>query len=131
MIVVDSSVWIDHFNGAINPSTQLLRGLSESDILVGDLVMAEVLQGFRRQTDFYATQEILSAFELRSMVGFEIAVEAARNYRSLRERGATPRNTIDTLIATFCIVNDHELLHSDRDFDLFEKHLALRVLRAS
>jgi len=130
MIVVDSSVWIDHFNRRSSPSIELLDGLSGSQLLVGDLIMAEVLQGFRKESDFHRAQEVLSAFEFRSMVGRDIAIAAAQNYRSLRQRGLTPCNTIDTIIATFCVMNGHQLLHSDRDFDLFEKHMSLQVLAA-
>jgi len=130
MIVVDSSVWIDHFNGRSNPSINLLDGLSGSQLLVGDLILAEVLQGFRSAADFNTALEVLSAFEVRAMVGREVAIEAARNYRGLRARGLSPRNTVDTLIATFCILTGHFLLHNDRDFDQLEKHLGLRVLAA-
>jgi len=127
MIVVDSSVWIDHFNGRNTPSLELLDGVSGSQLLVGDLIMAEVLQGFRKKSEFHRAQGVLSAFEFRSMVGRDIAIAAAQNYRSLRERGVTPRNTIDTMIATFCVVNNHQLLHDDRDFDPFERFMGLQV----
>lgn len=63
------------------------------------------------------------------MLGPEIAVKAATNYRRLRERGVTVRKTIDTIIATFCIEYGHQLLHQDRDFFYFEKHLGLRVVQ--
>lgn len=130
MIVVDSSVWIDYFNGRKTPTVELLDQISANPILVGDLIMIEVLQGFRRETDFRRAQEILGAFELGAMLSPEVTIAAARNYRNLRESGRTPRNTIDTIIATFCIVNDHELLHDDRDFDSFQKHLGLKVVAA-
>jgi len=126
MIVVDSSIWIDYFNGRRSPAVELLDKVSASPILVGDLIMIEVLQGFRRESDFLRARETLAAFEFGAMVSHEIALAAARNYRVLREKGHTPRNTIDTIIATFCIVGDHELLHDDRDFEPFAKHLGLK-----
>jgi predicted nucleic acid-binding protein len=92
--------------------------------------MAEVLQGFPEEDDFRRAEEIFAVLEFQPMVGREIAVAAARNYRTLRARGITVRKTTDVLIATFCIAREHELLHSDRDFDAFERHLGLRVLRA-
>jgi predicted nucleic acid-binding protein len=127
MIVVDSSIWIGHFNGRSSPSLELLDRLSGSQILVGDLIMAEVLQGFRRESEFHRAREVLSAFEFRSMLGPDIAIATARNYRNLRESGVTPRNTIDTVIATFCVVHNHQLLHHDRDFVPFERLIGLRV----
>ena len=90
--------------------------------------MTEVLQGFRSEADLRKARELLAMFEFRTMLGREIAIAVAHNYRNLRQRGVTPRNTIDTIIATFCVVNNHQLLHNDRDFDLFEKHLGLQVV---
>jgi predicted nucleic acid-binding protein len=129
MIVVDSSVWIDHFNGRFTREVVVLSGLSEQ-VLVGDLIMAEVLQGFASENAFWGVQQVFSALEFRPMCGHAIVVAAARNHRRLRSLGVTPRSTIDTIIATFCISGGHELLHSDRDFDPFERHLGLRVIRA-
>jgi predicted nucleic acid-binding protein len=130
MIVVDSSVWIDHFNGRSTLETSALERLAGQRIVIGDLVMAEVLQGFRREDDFRRAQRIFAALEFRSMVGLEIAIAAARNHRRLRARGVTVRTTINSLIATFCIIEHHELLHCDRDFDPFERYLGLRVIKA-
>ena len=129
MIVVDSSVWIDNFNGRLTREVVALRGVREP-ILVGDLIMAEVLQGFASENAFWGVQQVFSALEFRPMCGRAIAVAAARNHRRLRSLRITPRSTIDTIIATFCIAGGHELLHSDRDFDPFERHLGLRVIRA-
>jgi predicted nucleic acid-binding protein len=128
MIVVDSSVWIDYFNGRATPAVQALARLSEALLLIGDVIMIEVLQGFRTESQFRRAEEFFTRFEFDSMVGREIAIAAGRNYRALRERGVTPRKTIDTIIATFCVTNGHYLLHSDRDFELFEKHLGLQVV---
>lgn len=130
MLLVDSTVWIDYFNGIENPQTDFLdRTLDQVPILVGDLILAEVLQGFRSDTDFDAARRLLTRFTQTQMVNPALAVQSARNYRALRQKGITVRKTIDSLIATYCIENDHELLHNDRDFDAYEQHLGLLVVR--
>lgn len=127
MIFVDSSIWIDYFRGIESPQTDKLDSLfSTNKIIVGDLVLTEVLQGFDSESQF---SEALSLFETVHFVrlgGYLIAVESARNYRKLRARGFTIRKTVDSLIATTCILNGYELLHNDRDFVPFEKHLGLK-----
>ena len=128
MLVVDSTVWIDYFNGAETPQAGFLhRVLDKTPILVGDLILAEVLQGFRHEADFEAARRALAKFTQAQMVSPALAVQSARNYRFLRQKGVTVRKTMDCLIATYCIENDHELLHSDSDFDSYEKHLGLLV----
>jgi predicted nucleic acid-binding protein len=129
MIVVDSSVWIDYFNGRPTLQTEILQRQFRTRLLIGDLIMAEVLQGFAAEDEFRLAQEILARLEFQPMAGREIAIAAARNYRNLRMRGVTVRGTVDAIIATFCIERGHVLLHSDRDFDGFELHLGLIVLR--
>jgi predicted nucleic acid-binding protein len=129
VILVDTSVWIDYFNGRATPWTDLLDRLLEAEhVLMGDLILVEVLQGFRSDLEFHRARRHLETLEFRGMVSREIAIAAARNHRVLRARGVTARKTIDTIIATFCIVDGHELLHCDRDFDAFERHLGLRVV---
>jgi predicted nucleic acid-binding protein len=128
--MVDSSVWIDYFNGILCAETNLLdRLMGRRELLVGDLILAEVLQGFRSESDVTRALGYFEPFEFCSMGGRETAVAAARNYRFLWEKGVTVRTTIDTLIATFCIAEGHELLHHDRDFDPFERYLGLRVIK--
>jgi predicted nucleic acid-binding protein len=130
VILVDTSVWIDYFNGRATPETDLLeRMLGSERLLFGDLILAEVLQGFRSESDFRQALRLLGALEFCPIGGREIAILAAKHYRTLRARGVTVRKTIDVLIATFCIKRSHLLLHSDRDFDGFERHLGLGVLR--
>ena len=130
MLVVDTSVWVDYFNGVENPQTDFLNTiLDKTPILIGDLILAEVLQGFRHDPDFEKVRRILGKFMQESMVNPMLAVQGARNYRFLRQKGGTVRKTIDSLIATFCIENDYELLHNDSDFDGYEEHLGLRVIR--
>ena len=129
MLVVDTSVWVDYFNGVENPQTDFLNTiLDKTPILIGDLILAEVLQGFRHDPDFEKVRRILSKFMQESMVNPVLAVQSARNYRFLRQKGVIVRKTIDSLIATFCIENDYELLHNDSDFDGYEEHLGLRVI---
>ena len=128
MIFVDSSVWIDYFRGACTSQAELLDSLLGSEpLLIGDLVLAEVLQGFQNDRDFNKAKQLLTSFQTVNVVDTEIAIQAARNFRILRGHGVTVRKTIDTLIATRCIKNGFVLLHSDKDFDPFEDHLGLRV----
>ena len=127
MIFVDSSVWIDYFRGIATKETESLDELLGAEpIAIGDLVLAEVLQGFKSDRDFNQAKKLLISLVMVDMLGHEIAIQAARNFRFLRERGITVRKTIDTIIATYCIENDLALLHSDRDFDAFTEHLNLR-----
>ena len=129
MILIDSTVWVDYFNGRITPQTNYLDSILTSvPILVGDLILAEVLQGFRQDADFEQARRALSKFEIVSMVSPDLAIQSARNYRTLRKKGITVRKTIDSLIATFCIENSHDLLHNDSDFDPYEQHLGLQVI---
>ena len=129
MILVDSSVWIDHFRGNDTPQVALLdRVLASEPVAIGDLILVEVLQGFTNDRDFNQARRLLTALTVIEIGGAGIAVQTAQNFRRLRALGITVRKTIDTLIATRCIVDGLTLLHSDRDFDPFEQHLGLRVL---
>jgi len=128
MVVVDSSVWIDYFNGRPSLQTDALDGLlGRRHVVVGDLILAEVLQGFRRDRDFRQARRLLAAFPTASMVGPELAVRAAENYRRLRRLGVTVRKTIDVMIGTYCIARRLPLLHSDTDFEPMTRHLGLRM----
>ena len=129
MIVVDSSVWIDFFRGTRTPQAEKLDVLlGTTRIAVGDLILAEVLQGVRDEGEFQQVRKTLDSFEQVDLVGRDIAIQAAKNFRKLRDLGLTVRKTIDTLIATRCIESNFALLHSDRDFDAFEMHLGLQVV---
>jgi hypothetical protein len=129
MLLVDSTVWVDYFNGYATPQCDYLESIvANVPILVGDLILAEVLQGFHHDTDFEKARHALGRFSMASLVNPALAVQSARNYRYLRQMGVTVRKTIDSLIATYCIENDHELLHRDADFDGYEQHLGLRVV---
>ena len=127
MIFVDSSVLIDYFNGKENWQVEKLDEILGKEIVViGDYVLVEVLQGFRKDKDYSTAKEILSNFPCLNMLGEEIAIKSADNYRKLRKKGITIRKTIDVIISTFCIENDLELLHNDKDFFPFEKYLGLK-----
>jgi len=127
LILVDSSVWIDYFKGTVTPQTEKLDGLLGSEPLaIGDLILTEVLQGFAEERDFEQARKLLTSLTVVDLGGEDIAIQAARHFRVLRSLGVTVRKTIDVIIATRCIENDYELLHSDRDFDAFVKYLGLR-----
>ncbi len=131
MVLIDTSVWVDFFNGTTTPqSDQLDALLGSGRVLTGDLILAELLQGFARDADYHRARELLTDLPYMDLVGRELALAAADNYRKLRARGITVRKTIDVLIGTACIAHGHELLHSDRDFDPMEKALGLKVFRA-
>lgn len=128
MILVDSSVWIDHFRDAATEPVFRLRGLIEREqLLVGDLVLCEVLQGLRSDAEARLVEGALREFELVSLVDRELAIIAAANYRLLRGRGVTVRTTVDLIIGTFCIERGHALLHNDRDFAPMERFLGLQT----
>ena len=129
MLVVDSSVWIDFFNDADHPSVELLDQLlahGEVRIVVPDLVLFEVLRGFRLESELRQVRRLLESLSIEPAGGEELALAAVQHYRSLRAQGFTVRSGIDVLVAAYCIENDYALLHRDRDFDAFE---ALRGLR--
>lgn len=126
MIVVDSTVWIDFLNGRNSPHVRRVQALlGESEIIIGDLMLCEVLQGLANERAARDVEALLRRFDIVPMAGDAIAVAAARNYRSLRARGVTVRKTIDLLIGTWCIENRRPLLHNDRDFRLMARHLGL------
>lgn len=124
--MVDSSVWIDYFRGTPTPQTDRLDALLGTEpIVMGDLILAEVLQGFASERDFNQALKLMTALVVVNLAGRDIAIQAARNFRHLRAQGVTVRKTIDTVIATYCIENELPLLFSDRDFDPFVDHLGL------
>jgi predicted nucleic acid-binding protein len=130
MILVDSSVWIDYFNGDDHPYTRKVDDiLGLQEIVIIDLVMTEVLQGFRVKKDFDAALKVLEAFTFEFAGGRDVAVQAARNFVYLRSIGFTIRKTVDTMIATTCILKGFQLLHNDRDFLPFEEHLGLQTIK--
>ena len=132
MLVVDSGVWIDFFAARPSPAREALRGLldhGEVRIVVPDLVLFEVLRGFRRERDHRQARLLMEGLHVEGTASHALALAAAQHYRSLRSQGLTVRSPIDVLVAAFCIENDYALLHDDRDFSAFERHRGLRVWR--
>lgn len=130
MILVDTSVWIDYFNG--NPSWQtdlLEKYLSGEPIVMGDLILTEILQGFRSDKDYKTAKSFLNALPFRQMGGYDVAIRSAQNYRKLRKAGITVRKTIDVIIATFCMLEGLTLLHDDRDFEPIAAHFPLETAK--
>ena len=129
MILVDSSVWIDYFNGVPTWQTNSLDDcLSNVLVVTGDLILPEVLQGFRSDKDFETAKNFLSDLPFRQIGGYNVAIQSAQNYRSLRKAGVTVRKTIDVIIATFCIIEGLTLLHDDHDFNPMETYFSLKTL---
>ena len=129
MILVDTSVWIDYFRGVATRQTdQLDHLLGQEELAIGDLILAETLQGFSTDQSFERGRKLLLSLTVVELGGQDVAVQAAKNFRALRELGITVRKTIDTIIATRCIESGHRLLHDDRDFEPFATHLGLRVV---
>jgi len=127
LIFVDSSVWVDYFNGIQSAETNYLDGLLGTEpVGLGDLVLIEVLQGFRRDRDYATAKGLLTSLAIFTLGGQGMAIKSADNFRLLRKKGITVRKTIDVLIATYCINKNLPLLHSDKDFDSFQKYLKLR-----
>ena len=128
MILVDSSVWINYFNGIPTWQTDLLDNyLSNVPVVIGDLILAEVLQGFRSDKDYETAKNLLSTLPFRQIGGYDVAIQSAQNYRFLRKASVTVRKTIDIIIATFCIMEGLTLLHDDRDFDPMVSHFSLKT----
>jgi len=124
--MVDSSVWIDYFKGTINKQTDFLNSaLGTQSLCIGDLILTEVLQGFRLDKDYRQARVLLSELTIYEILGVKIAQQSANNFRSLRKRGITVRKTADVIIATFCIEQKLPLLFTDKDFKPFVDHLGL------
>jgi len=127
MTLVDSSVWIDYFNGRPTLETEHLdKLLGAEPVALGDLILTEVLQGFHLNKDYETAKELLTSLSVFDLLGTDQAIRCAENFRALRMKGIKVRKTADVIIATFCIDNDLPLLHRDKDFGPFHKHLRLR-----
>ena len=127
MILVDSSVWVDYFTGKHTPAADRLDLLLGDELVaIGDLMLTEVLQGFRADRDYRQARKLLLSLTVLNVLDTGIALKSAANFRALRKRGITVRKTIDAIIATYCIENGLPLLHSNKDFEPFHKHLGLK-----
>lgn len=130
MVLVDTSVWVDYFNGVRTPQSEWLdRLIGSGRLLTGDLILVELLQGFSTEKDYRTARKLLLELPCAELVGREGALVAADYYRRLRKLGVTVRKTIDLLIGAYCIQHGHELLHADKDFDPMQQHLGLRILQ--
>ena len=127
MIIVDSSVWIDYFKGISTPQVDRLdQLLILKPIAIGNLILTEVLQGFRQDDDYDMAKRLLTSLTVFNLLEADLAIKSADNFRTLRKQGITVRKTIDVIIATFCIESNHELLFADRDFQPFVQHFGLK-----
>jgi predicted nucleic acid-binding protein len=130
MIVADTSAWIDFFNGVNASHTNALDyELLHSRVAIGDLIIVEILQGFRDEKQYKLVKQIIDNLEYYDFVGKDIAYKSAENFRILRKKGITVRKTIDVIIGTFCIENNFSLIHNDKDFEPIEKYLGLEIRR--
>jgi predicted nucleic acid-binding protein len=130
MLVVDSSVWIDFFRGADTPAKAKLKSLlaqGGTEIIVPDLVLYEVLRGFRHEREYRGALQLMRGFEWESAFSPELAQEAAQHYRAMVGQGFTIRSELDVMIGAFCIERDYTLLHNDRDFATMHHLRGLRV----
>ena len=129
MVLVDSSVWINYFNGKNTWQTEILdQMLLQIPLFTGDLILTEVLQGFRKENEYNKAKEVMSILSCQQLGGYEIAIKSAENYRKLRKKGITVRKTIDVIIGTFCISENIPLLHDDKDFEPMVKYLDLKSI---
>lgn len=127
MVLVDSSVWIAYFNGQVNTETDYLDAiLGTEPVAIGDLILTEVLQGFRSDIHYRKAKTLLTSLTVYPLLGAALAIKSADNYRLLRRRGITIRKTADVIIATYCIEHGLHLLYTDRDFNPFVQHLKLQ-----
>ena len=127
-VLVDSSVWIDYLNGQLKPQTpHLSAALDNDEVITGDLILMEVVQGMRTDAQVRGVLQLLDPLPCYTLGGREMAIAAAENYRRLRKRGVTVRKSVDVLIATWCIESNVALLHADEDFDAMEL-LGLKVV---
>jgi predicted nucleic acid-binding protein len=127
VIVVDSSVWIDYFNGVDSAASERLDALlGVEPLAVGDLILTEVLQGFRSDAHYKTAKDLMTSLTVVEMLGQKMAIKSAENYRSLRARGITVRRTVDVIIATYCIEHGLPLLFEDKDFAPFVRYLGLK-----
>lgn len=126
MVLVDTSVWTNYFQGIYSIQGDRLDILLDSErVATGDLIITELMQGFRTKRQVADAQQIISRLEYFNLVGKDIAIKAAENYRFLRKKGVTIRKAIDVIIGTFCIENRIKLLHSDHDFEPMIEYLDL------
>ncbi len=124
--MVDSSVWIDYFNDNDCPEVVYLDAvLGIKPVVIGDIILTEVLQGFKGDKEYNKAKQLLTALPIFQLSNKVLAIKSAENYRMLRKKGITVRKTIDTIIATYCIEQNIPLLFTDKDFLPFVKFIGL------
>jgi len=129
MVLADTSVWIDYFNGVSTWQSDRLDLLLDTEpVALGDLILTEILQGFRNESDFRKAQAFLADLPFYELGGYAVCLQAARNYRAIRAKGVTVHKTIDVIIATACVEWNFKLLHNDRDFDALQKIIGMGVV---
>ena len=129
MVLADTSVWIDYFKGVSTWQSDRLDLLLDTEpVALGDLILTEVLQGFRNDRDFRKAQTFLADLPFYELGGYAVCLQAARNYRALRAKGVAIHRTIDVIIATACVEWNFKLLHNDRDFDALQKFIGFEVV---
>ena len=124
MITADSTVWIGYFNGEDTPQIRALDAAlddSSNEVVLLDVVLMEVLRGFRHTRELELARKALAPLPVASAGGETVALEAAALYRRLRMNGITVRGPIDLLVGAWCIHHDCLLIHSDRDYDAMEQ----------
>ncbi|MFH0921884.1 MAG: PIN domain-containing protein [Fibrobacterota bacterium] len=128
MTLVDTSVWVNYFNGKRYHQTDLLTGLISQykDICVCGLVLTEILQGIKSDDEFEKVKKQLSALIYLPVTKHSF-IQAASLYRSIRKHGKTIRSSIDCIISSICIEHEVRLLHDDRDFDIIAKYSKLKI----
>lgn len=128
--LVDTSVWIDFFNGRDTSGRIALRKLiaTGADIYLCPTILQEVLQGIKDDKDYEIVKVNLLSFTMLEMNPVEAAVKAANLYRELRKKGLTIRKSNDCLIAIHAILYDLSLLHNDSDFDLIAAKTDLKLV---
>jgi predicted nucleic acid-binding protein len=130
MVIVDTTVWVDYFRGRDTYETQWLDDqLDIRRMGLTNLILAEVLQGIRPEIDAFTTGQTLTKFEVFHASDDAMVIEAAKYSRKLSRRGRAVKSTVDCLTATFCIRNNHILLHADWAFDQFARFYGLHDIR--
>ena len=126
-VLVDTSVWLDYFEGRATAQTEWLDlALGREWLVTADLIVGEVLGGIVRDPQWNEARRALRRFPVYTLGGVELALRCAEHQRRLRAEGAPVPGLVDSLIATFCIEAGIPLLHSDPAFEPFERHLALQ-----
>lgn len=132
VVLVDTSVWVDFFNGHASPEAGVLAARLEANdpIALPGIVQTEILLGLRTEADAERIAGLLGAFEAAPELTRSDYLEAARIFRTCRRAGSTLRSAIDCLIAQTCLRHGFELLAKDRDYVVIARHFPLRLQEA-